>query len=379
VKLELRAMTKSHLIRGGDDLLDHAVDEVVLFRVAAQIGEGEHRNRRLVGERWDSGRHQPRRSHGTEDAHRPCDVLERLLADVLEGNLKAACGILLNAPRDADTARLGQAFEPRGHVYPVAQDVAVLDDDVPLVDADAELDAVVRPGARVPLGHRLLNLNRAAQRTDHAAELDEQAVAGSLDETAVVLVDLRIDQVAAQRLEAFERALLVGLDQPRIPRHISGEDRRETAFDASWPCGLHGASPVANDPTRTSARRTLSMDHTGSGRHSRAKINPYSSSGAAGLRASVSANRSRTLPCLPPDRPIRPPDGRHRNPCFFGQEEIIKYLIYFTLSSVILANLKADSKIHPVSRRLQGSAICGSSLQAQTTPASRRPAISSGE
>ena len=35
----------------GDDLLDHAVDEIFLLRVAAHIGEGQHRDRRLVGER----------------------------------------------------------------------------------------------------------------------------------------------------------------------------------------------------------------------------------------------------------------------------------------------------------------------------------------
>ncbi|MBV8934786.1 MAG: hypothetical protein JO095_03150 [Alphaproteobacteria bacterium] len=34
-------------------------------------------------------------------------------------------------------------------------------------------------------------------------------VAGGLDDTAVVLGDFRIDQLAAQRFEAFERAFLV--------------------------------------------------------------------------------------------------------------------------------------------------------------------------
>jgi hypothetical protein len=46
--------------------------------------------------------------------------------------------------------------------------------------------------------------------------------------SALVLGDLRIDELMAQRLEAFERALLVRPHQPRIPRHIGGEDRGET-------------------------------------------------------------------------------------------------------------------------------------------------------
>ncbi len=79
------------------------------------------------------------------------------------------------------------------------------------------------------LGHRLLHLDRAAHRVDDAGELDQHAVAGGLDDAAAVLGDLRIEELAAQRLEAFERAFLVRPHQPRIPRHIGGEDRGETA------------------------------------------------------------------------------------------------------------------------------------------------------
>jgi hypothetical protein len=43
------------------------------------------------------------------------------------------------------------------------------------------------------------------------------------------------------RFEAFERPFLVGSHQPRITRHIGGEDRGETAFDGL----LHGTSPAA--------------------------------------------------------------------------------------------------------------------------------------
>jgi hypothetical protein len=41
------------------------------------------------------------------DADRPRDVLERLLADVFEGEVEAARRVLLNTRRDADAARLG--------------------------------------------------------------------------------------------------------------------------------------------------------------------------------------------------------------------------------------------------------------------------------
>ena len=103
----------------------------------------------------------------------------------------------------------------------------------------------------LPLGHRLLHRDRAAHRIDDAGKFHQQAVAGGLDDAAAMLGDFRVDQLAAQRFEAFERALLVRPHQPRIPRHIGGEDRGQFAFDASFTCSLHGVSSAADDPTRS--------------------------------------------------------------------------------------------------------------------------------
>jgi hypothetical protein len=66
-----------------------------------------------------------------------------------------------------------------------------------------------RRDTSVALGHRLLHLDRAAHRINDAGKLHEHAVAGGLDDAAVVLGDFRIEELAAQRLEAFERALLI--------------------------------------------------------------------------------------------------------------------------------------------------------------------------
>src|ERR1700674_750832 len=65
----------------------------------------------------------------------------------------------------------------------------------------------------------------AAHRVDDARKFNQQAVAGGLDDAALVLLDLRIDQLPANRLQAFVRGFLVRAHQTRIPRHIGGEDR----------------------------------------------------------------------------------------------------------------------------------------------------------
>src|SRR5271157_4021495 len=81
--------------------------------------------------------------------------------------------------------------------------------------------------------------DRAAHRIDDAREFHQETVAGSLDDAALVLGDLRIEELVAQRFEAFEGAFLVRPHQPRMAGDIGGQDRGEAAGLA------HVASPIA--------------------------------------------------------------------------------------------------------------------------------------
>ena len=72
----------------------------------------------------------------------------------------------------------------------VAEDVAVLDDDVPDIDPDAPFDAPIGRYSGIPLGHARLHLDRAAQGIDDAGKLDQEPVAGGLDDAATMLGDL---------------------------------------------------------------------------------------------------------------------------------------------------------------------------------------------
>jgi hypothetical protein len=66
-------------------------------------------------------------------------------------------------------------------VHAVSEDVTVLDYDVAHVDADAELEALVRWHSCIALGHASLHLGRTAQSIHHTAKLDGQPVACCLD------------------------------------------------------------------------------------------------------------------------------------------------------------------------------------------------------
>jgi hypothetical protein len=63
-----------------------------------------------------------------------------------------------------------------------------------------------------------------------------------------------------------------------------------------------------------------------------------------------------SLPCYPPDRPIRPRDRRKYAPVRSGWKAAGKYLFYKVFSENPESDLSAESMIHPVSLLLQGSA-----------------------
>jgi len=161
--------------------------------------------------------------------HRPGDVLDLLLAQILKDKGQPVAHLIVDRIGDEHSAGIGERLDPRSDVDAVAIEVVALDDHVAEIDADAQFDAAVCRDARMPLGHRLLHRNRAANRIDDARKFHQHSVAGGLDDAAMVLGDLRIEELMAQRFQAFERTLLVRPHQPRIPRHIGGEDRGETA------------------------------------------------------------------------------------------------------------------------------------------------------
>jgi len=93
--------------------------------------------------------------------------------------------------------------------------------------------------------------------TSTAQRTASTTLANSTSMPSLVVLTIRLwcsaifgsEELAAQRFEAFERAFLVHPHQPRIPGHIGGKDRGETAGSG------HVSSPAANRrPERKSSR-----------------------------------------------------------------------------------------------------------------------------
>src|SRR6516164_35555 len=124
----------------GDDLLDHAVGEILLLRIAADVLKRHYGDRRLVGQRRRRGRPHLLTTRAS---------LPRMRGRVGEGALRSDA-VDPNLASDVLQALLAD-------VDAVAVNVAVFDDHITRdhitrVDADAKLDALVRGGS-VVAGH----------------------------------------------------------------------------------------------------------------------------------------------------------------------------------------------------------------------------------
>jgi hypothetical protein len=135
--------------------------------------------------------------------HRTGDVLDLLLAHVLEGEVEPVSYLITDDPADADPARLGQGLQSRRDIHPIAEDVVLLDNHVAEIDADAEPDASLLRHLRLAVEHPTLDLHSAAHGVHHTGEFREEPVAGVLYDPAPVLRDLRIDQLPEIGFEAL--------------------------------------------------------------------------------------------------------------------------------------------------------------------------------
>ena len=83
----------------------------------------------------------------------------------------------------------GDTFQPRGNIHTISEYVAVFDDHVPDVDADAKLDAFVLRYRCVTFDDAALDFNSTARRVHGTCELNQDTIARPLNDPAAILGD----------------------------------------------------------------------------------------------------------------------------------------------------------------------------------------------
>jgi len=129
------------------------------------------------------------------DSHGARDVFQHLLPQIDEGLRQLVADLAPDILRKTDAARVRDAFQPRRDVDAVAQQVGAIDHDIAQVNSDPEGDEAVGSDLGIALRHTALHGQRAAHGVDDARKLDQDAVAGGLDDAAAMHRDGRIDQL----------------------------------------------------------------------------------------------------------------------------------------------------------------------------------------
>src|SRR6516162_1759165 len=222
MKAELRAMTKSHGSRAIAVVISSTMPSAKYSCSGSpdMFWNGSTASDGLSGRCSRQRRARRCAESDSIGTHGSCDVLDLLLAEIVEGEVEAVAHLLVRRGTEANPAGLGQGFEPGGNVDAIAEDVAILDDDVTDIDAHAKFDAALCRSCGVAGDHLALQLDRTAHRVDNAGKLRKEAVASRFDDAAAMLGDFGIAEFTANRTQCRERALFVLAHQPRIAGDI---------------------------------------------------------------------------------------------------------------------------------------------------------------
>ena len=199
----------------------HAAQQREIARLGRDGAAGRHFRRlcdRLLGKR--------------EDADRPGDVLNLLLAAVRERQRQLASDLIESDLRHAQSTGFADRFKPRRNIHAVAEDILVVDYDFADVDAGTEHNTLIVRRAGIARKDFLLHRDGTGDSIDNAGKFDQQPVAGRFDDTSAISGNRRIDLVLARGLERPQRTNLVGAHQAAVADNVHGQDRGKFSVDA---------------------------------------------------------------------------------------------------------------------------------------------------
>jgi hypothetical protein len=162
------------------------------------------------------------------DPHGFRDILQRLRPQILKRNIYLATNLPVNIVGDANTTRFCDPFETHCNIDPITKDIIVFDDNITDVNADAKFDPLVLRHIDILLRHAALDFVGASDGIDHAAELNESAVPGILDDASAMISDFGIKKRLSKSFQLRQRAFFVDPYQAARARDIRRQNSRQS-------------------------------------------------------------------------------------------------------------------------------------------------------
>ena len=135
--------------------------------------------------------------------------------------------------RNEHPARCSERFETGRDVDAVTVYPRLIVDDVPEVDANAKQHPAIFGRILVACRHDGLDLDRALDRADHAAEHGENTIAGRVHDAAAVAGHQRQDH-GLVALEVADRGGFVLAHKPAVAGDVGGKNGSEPALDRGF-------------------------------------------------------------------------------------------------------------------------------------------------
>ena len=133
--------------------------------------------------------------------------------------------MIAHRSRDADATRRTFCLKPGRHIHHITVQIRSIGNHVANVDSHAEPNGSIAGQVAVAYLHLLLHLHGAAHRPLDAIEHDQQGIASGLDDQATMIINGRVNNLAAQRAQSFDRSYVVQPDEATIANHIRMDDR----------------------------------------------------------------------------------------------------------------------------------------------------------
>src|ERR1700733_6851553 len=157
------------------------------------------------------------------------DVLDLLLAEIVERYRQLIAHLIVNDSGDAYRTRLGQSFETSGDIDAITEQILAIHHHVANVHAYAKLHRLVGANTRILRGNRCLHRDRASHGIDRAGEIGDDTVPSGVENAAPMRCDKSVDN-GPVRFQPSKRANLVAPHQPAVAGNVGGEDRRKFAL-----------------------------------------------------------------------------------------------------------------------------------------------------